>query len=59
MLENEPSFWSQLLNKICAQNTFQCFDFLNINQKLFTKKIKFCKLVCEIAENSSIMLTGN
>lgn len=37
MLENEPPFWSLPLNKICAQNPFQCYDFKtsmkNVSQK--------------------------
>lgn len=40
MLENEPPFWSRPLNKICAQNTFQCFDFKTSTKKKIPKKKK-------------------
>lgn len=46
MLENEPPFWFQSLNKICAQNTFQCFDSKTSTKKCF-KKIKLHNPVCE------------
>ena len=37
MLDTEATFSSQPLNKICAQNTFQCCDFKTSTKKVFPK----------------------
>lgn len=38
MLENELPFLSQPLNKIHAQNTFQCFHFKTLTKKYLPEK---------------------